>query len=128
MEAPVPETASANTAQIDYWNAVAGPLSPGGRITFVCWRQFMETPWMTLPAAAAAAHLPPMAPPDPTAPGPFAFADADRVRAILTEAGFGSIMIEAFDTRIGGSNLDGTVELAFKVGPSCPSLPERAQT
>lgn len=104
-------------------------LKPGGRMTFVCWRPFAENPWMNLPAAAAAPHLPAMTPPDPTAPGPFAFADADRVRTILAGAGFASIVIDAFDTKIGGSNLDGTVELAFKVGPLGAALrevPERA--
>jgi SAM-dependent methyltransferase len=104
-------------------------LKPGGRLAFVCWRAFAENPWMNLPAAAAAPLLPPSPSPDPTAPGPFAFADAERVRGILGQAGFGSILIEAFDARIGGGDVDQTVELAFKVGPLGAALreaPERA--
>jgi SAM-dependent methyltransferase len=104
-------------------------LKPGGRLAFVCWRPLAENPWMNLPAAAAAPLLPPAPPPNPTAPGPFAFADAERVRGILGQAGFGSISIEPFDARIGGGDIDQTVELAFKVGPLGVALreaPERA--
>ena len=34
---------------------------------------------------------------DPQAPGPFAFADPERVRAILTEAGWADIAFEPID-------------------------------
>ena len=54
------------------------------------------------PLAAARPLLPPMAPPDPLAPGPFAFADPERVRGLLAAAGFTAIAIQPFDTRIGG--------------------------
>jgi SAM-dependent methyltransferase len=104
-------------------------LKPGGRLAFVCWRPFALNPWMNIPAAAAAPHLPAMAPPDPLAPGPFAFADDARVRGILTAAGFGEIGIEPLDTRIGGWGVDQTMELAFRVGPLGAALreaPERA--
>ena len=54
-------------------------LKPTGRLTFVCWRALKQNPWMQAPLEAALPLLPPMAPSDPTAPGPFAFADAGRV-------------------------------------------------
>ena len=63
-------------------------LKPGGRLAFVCWRPLAENPWMYVPVEAARPLLPPLPPSDPMAPGPFAFADATRIRAILTEAGF----------------------------------------
>jgi SAM-dependent methyltransferase len=92
-------------------------LKPGGRLAFVCWRAFLDNPWMREPMAAAAPLLPPLPPADPTAPGPFAFADESRVRAILTEAGFTDIAIAPFDAKIGGASVEETVNLMLRVGP-----------
>jgi SAM-dependent methyltransferase len=96
---------------------IRGALKPDGRMVFVCWRPFQENLWMRTPMEAAQAFLPPAAPIDPRAPGPFAFSDASYVHSILTDAGFSEVTLEAFDTSIGGSNLDQTVELAFRIGP-----------
>ena len=92
-------------------------LKPGGRLAFVCWRTPAENPIMTLPMAAALAHLPPPAPPEPGAPGPFAFADPERVRTILGTAGFTDIAVTPHNEKIGGGDLDTVVGLALKVGP-----------
>lgn len=92
-------------------------LKPGGRLAFVCWRSPAENPIMTLPMMAAAAYLPPMEPPDPTAPGPFAFADPERVRGILQSAGFEEIGFARHDEKIGGGSLDDALTLALRVGP-----------
>jgi hypothetical protein len=72
---------------------------------------------MREPMAAAAPYLPPQPPPDPLAPGPFAFADDRRVRTILAEAGFTDIAVDPFDAPIGGSSVDETVNLTLNVGP-----------
>ena len=92
-------------------------LKPDGRLAFVCWRPFQENLWMRAPMEAAQPFLPPSPPMAPMAPGPFAFAAADRVRSILADAGFSDATLRAFNTSIGGSNLDQTVDLAFRVGP-----------
>jgi SAM-dependent methyltransferase len=104
-----------------------GALTPGGRLVFVCWRSLAENPWMTAPIAAAASHLPPAPPPDPTAPGPFAFADDARVRDILGSAGFTAIEIAPFDTRIGGNGLEDSLKLALRVGPLGARLRENPE-
>jgi SAM-dependent methyltransferase len=96
---------------------VRGMLKPGGRLGFVCWRPLRDNPWMREPLEAAAPFLPPMPPPDPTAPGPFAFADPDRVRKILTDAGYAEVSIEPFDSGIGGGQLEETLALTLQVGP-----------
>jgi len=70
---------------------IRAALKAGGRMAFVCWRPMAENPLMRAPMQAAAPLLPPMPPPDPLAPGPFAFADPERVRRILTEAGFSGV-------------------------------------
>jgi SAM-dependent methyltransferase len=99
-------------------------LRSGGRLAFVCWRPFVENDWMRVPMMAALPLLSPPAPADPTAPGPFAFADPERVMGILQGAGFTDLSITPFDTRIGGSGLDQTVALTLKVGPLGSALRE----
>jgi SAM-dependent methyltransferase len=96
---------------------IRAALKSGGRLAFVCWRPLKENPMMYAPSEAAAHLTPPSPPADPTAPGPFAFADADRLRGILTAAGYSDIAIEPFDTKVGGADLDGAVALALRVGP-----------
>jgi SAM-dependent methyltransferase len=61
-------------------------LKPYGRLTFVCWRALEDNPLDILPLRAASPHLPPQPAHDPDAPGPFAFANPDRVRGILERA------------------------------------------
>jgi SAM-dependent methyltransferase len=94
-------------------------LDPGGRLVFVCWQDRSRNPWMGIPMAAALQHVPtpPALPPD--APGPFAFADPDRVRGILTDAGFADIALDAVDHELlvgGASDLDGAAEFAADSG------------
>ncbi len=72
----------------------------GGRLVFVCWRAPFENPWSAVPEAAARPFLPPAAPASPDAPGRYSFANPDRVKSILLQAGFHAIAIEKFDTRI----------------------------
>jgi SAM-dependent methyltransferase len=92
-------------------------LAPDGRLVFVCWRPPAENPIMTLPMSAALAHVPPPAPPEPGAPGPFAFADAERVRGILAAAGFKDVTITPHNEKVGGGDLDTVVGLSMRVGP-----------
>lgn len=96
---------------------IRSALKPGGRLAFVCWRAMAENPIMTAPLTAALAHLPAPSPPDPTAPGPFAFADPDRVRGILGQAGFEGIQLAPHDEKVGGGDLRTAVGLALRVGP-----------
>jgi SAM-dependent methyltransferase len=96
-----------------------GALRPAGRLTFVCWQGRDKNPWLVAPMLAAAKHIDLPAPPAPDAPGPFAFADVDRVRGILERAGFADIETEAVNEplRFGGANVDEALELALAVGP-----------
>ncbi|MFZ5670200.1 MAG: class I SAM-dependent methyltransferase [Pseudomonadota bacterium] len=96
---------------------IRGALKPGGRLAFVCWRPLAANDWMLVPLGAALRHVPPPPPPDPLAPGPFAFADPERVRGILGGAGFRDIAIEPQDHRIGAGDLESSVQMALRVGP-----------
>jgi SAM-dependent methyltransferase len=106
---------------------IRASLKPGGRLAFVCWRVLDENPWMLAPLQAALPFLPPMAPPDPLAPGPFAFASASRVRAILSGAGFASVKIDPFDAIIGGGDVAQSLQLALTVGPLGRALREHPE-
>jgi len=106
---------------------IRASLKRGGRLVFVCWRPLAENPWMLAPLQAALPFIPPVAPPDPTAPGPFAFADAGRVRSILSDAGFALVTTEPFDARIGGSDLEQSLKLALRLGPLGAALREHPE-
>jgi len=73
-------------------------LKTGGRLRFVCWRAMMDNQWATVPLMAARDLLPAQEPPDPNAPGPFAFADSARLKAILERAGFKNVTAEKLDS------------------------------
>jgi hypothetical protein len=53
---------------------------------------------------------------DPDAPGPFAFANPERVRGILQSAGFGQIEIAAHDQQVGSGDLDTMLAVCSRVG------------
>jgi SAM-dependent methyltransferase len=101
-------------------------LRPGGRLTFVCWQKLDLNPWMHLPILAAAKHLPPAGPPpEPNAPGPFAFADANRVRDMLRDSGFTKVEHESFEMDLligGGAPLDQAVRFIAQLGPTAAAL------
>jgi SAM-dependent methyltransferase len=91
-------------------------LRPNGRLAFVCWRALEENQLDILPLRAASAHLPPQPAHDPNAPGPFAFADPDRVRGILAGAGFEEIEITARDEKVGSGDIETTLAVCSRVG------------
>jgi SAM-dependent methyltransferase len=101
-------------------------LAPGGRLAFVCWQELARNPWMGIPLRAAAPFLPPMPPADPQAPGPLAFADPERVRGILTAAGFREAAIEPLEgsMAVGGASSTPEQAAAFllEAGPLARAL------
>lgn len=104
-------------------------LRPGGRLSFVCWQALPENPWMFVPFLAAAPHLSLPPPPAPDAPGPFAFADPERVRSILADAGFVSIALEDLHTTLtigAGESLDRIVDAMLQLGPTGSALRQSA--
>jgi SAM-dependent methyltransferase len=68
-------------------------LRPGGRLVLVTWQPLPGNEWIReISAALAAGRDLPVPPPD--APGPFALSDPDRVRVLLTDAGFADVELE----------------------------------
>ena len=65
-------------------------LAPGGLFAFAVWGRPADNPWMTSvrDVAAAVVHMPS---PDPEAAEPFRYAEADKLLALLEQAGFGEL-------------------------------------
>lgn len=63
-------------------------LKPDGRMVLLVWQPFAENEWLGAfrGAVDAGREIPP---PSPDGPGAFSLGDPDRVRAVLTAAGFG---------------------------------------
>jgi SAM-dependent methyltransferase len=94
-------------------------LRAGGRCVFVCWRTPRDNPWAMTPLAAARTAMGvTQAPADPNAPGPFAFADEERLCDILSSAGFGAIDVQRFDAAIAlGATSRSAAENVVQIGP-----------
>src|SRR3989442_906099 len=77
----------------------------------------VSRPMTPLSAARTAMGITPP-PSDPDAPGPFAFADEQRLRTILSSAGFGAIDVQRFDTAIVlGATPRAAAERVIQIGP-----------
>jgi len=92
-------------------------VRPGGRLAFVCWPAPQDNLFVTIPMGAAARHISLPAPGEPDAPGPFALADLDRVRRILSRSGFGEIETDRLTEKVGGGTLDETTDMLLELGP-----------
>jgi len=69
----------------------------GAQLRCIAWRSAADNPFMTTAERAAALLLPNMPPRRPDGPGQFAFADRDRVHAILHESGWTGIDLRPLD-------------------------------
>jgi SAM-dependent methyltransferase len=103
-------------------------LTPSGRLVFVCWQPLALNEWARIPLETVRDTLdrhgaPATTPPFlvPGAPGPFAFADPDHVRAVLTAAELADVAIEPFLTNPPLANartVEDVVEFVLNVGPA----------
>jgi SAM-dependent methyltransferase len=92
----------------------------GGRLAFVCWQGLGVNDWALAPLQAAMPFLKEApAPADPTAPGPFAFQDKDRVAGILSDAGWTNVAIEPVEQAIilPGDDTESTAKFMMQLGP-----------
>jgi SAM-dependent methyltransferase len=83
-------------------------LRRGGRLAFLCWRTREENPVFTTGFAEAAAVLGYCEKPGPSAA--FSLADAGRVAALLSSAGFGGVdFTRADESMLIGSDVDDVI-------------------
>jgi SAM-dependent methyltransferase len=93
--------------------------APGARMALVCWCTLAENPWMEVPMAAVAQHLPPRPKPVPNAPGMFAFAAPEHVTEVLTAAGWTPPRFEKLDMDLdiaAGRGIEEAVVQSTKIG------------
>lgn len=101
-------------------------LRPDGRMSFTCWRGVDENPWVQVALGVAGRYVELPFGADPTAPSPFAFADAKRVASILADAGFSDIDAAAFDApAVLGRSADEAAEFMTRLQPAAVALAER---
>jgi SAM-dependent methyltransferase len=96
-----------------------------GRMAFVCWQDASRNRLFGDSARELAALFPGRPAPDPQAPGPLAFADANRVRAILDEAGWSQIDIAELVAPMqlfGTTDFDTALEASLRVGSAARML------
>jgi SAM-dependent methyltransferase len=109
-------------------------LATPARLAFCCWDTPAENPWVARQTEIIARHVT-LPPPDPTAPGPFAFADQARTRGILEQAGFRNVRFTPWRGQqlIGGpgQTAESAAEFAMKaffVGDAVLNQPESVRT
>lgn len=94
-------------------------------LMFSCFREIAQNPFFT-----EVARLLPEAPPpgDPTGPGPFAFADADRVETILRTGNWEEVAFEQVDFPMIAGAGENAVDEAFtyfcRIGPAARASAE----
>lgn len=109
-----------------------GALKPGGRLVMMCWQAAPLNGWASIPMRVVTTRFGAPEPTPPTAPGPFAFADRERVIGILREAGFAEPGAEPVSAksrigvaRPGVTALDDAVDYVTSIGPLSRYLRER---
>jgi SAM-dependent methyltransferase len=70
---------------------------PGAKLACAAWRSAAENDFMTAAERAAAPFLPELPPREEGAPGQFGFADGERVRRILAQAGWRAVEVRPVD-------------------------------
>jgi len=102
---------------------LATAMNRKGRIAFICFRGMAENEFAMVPYEATKSLFPARPPSDPYAPGSFAFADPNRVAAILGDAGFRDVEITPVDCVMRLGSLEEAAFLAtFVVGPTSRAL------
>lgn len=101
--------------------ALHAAARPGAALVFSCFRDWRENDFYHL--LAEAIDVPP---PDPVAPGPFAFADRTRVAAILAAAGWrdASAQLVDFAYRAGEGDaaVDDATAFLTRIGPAAARM------
>lgn len=91
-------------------------LKDGGQADFAVWASPQDNAWMSGARGIVAEHIElPAA--DPLAPGPFALADPERFTALLKDAGFAQVEMQAWHgpIHVGGAGSDAAKAAEFSL-------------
>src|SRR5262249_10297928 len=98
-----------------------GPVVlPRGGLCSLCCKTLEKKEWARFLFLAATQLVQPPAPPAPDAPGPFAFANPDRVRRLLETGGFKDVSCESYEAELsmgGARTVNEAVEFSLEIGP-----------
>lgn len=112
----------------DAFARIRGLTRDGARLAFACWRNMGDNQWATIPIEAVKPLLAaPPAPPNPDAPGPYAFADRGKVEAILSSAGWREIVLSPWAGGLsvaGGGALEDIAAFLMRIGPCARAIAE----
>jgi ubiquinone/menaquinone biosynthesis C-methylase UbiE len=100
-------------------------LARGGRLTFACWREAKLNPWQMVALKAACKHVPRLPELGPEDPGPFSFANPERVQGILAKAGFANIVLTPIDLELDiadGGGLAAALAISLQIGSASRAL------
>lgn len=95
-------------------------VKPDGRMVFACWQSPAKNLWAKAPLEAAMPFFKkPPTPPQPRAPGPFAFADAKYLTDILIQAGWKTVELTDWtgEIRLPGEAVEQTAAFMMEMGP-----------
>jgi SAM-dependent methyltransferase len=105
-------------------------LRDDGRLSFAVWGPPLRNLWAAIPGMTMVelGHLPP---PEPGAPGIFAMSEADRVRELVTGAGFSEPQIEEISVSYGYADPDEhwakTLKFAAPIADAFAGIDESGQ-
>lgn len=102
-----------------------GAMTPNGSMTFICWGDPDSNPWFGLPRKVAADRLGAPPPQDPNAPGPFGFADGQRVVGLMQAAGLKDPVVEVVDIGLTAGDTPKDVLEGAAVGPIASLMREK---
>ncbi|ONF97279.1 class I SAM-dependent methyltransferase [Sphingomonas jeddahensis] len=105
------------------FRGIAAALKPGAPLVFSCFRSPAENAWASDTVAAVGGQFDS---PDGYAPGPFAFADRDRIADLLATTGFTDITITAADYHYrageGADPVTDAIDFFRRIGPVARKL------
>ena len=93
-------------------------LKAGGRVALAVWGSPSANPWLAVTARVIQQHGLAEPPANETAPGAFALSDPERLRALLEEAGFVDVEIDAVDLVRSGPSFAEWWETQLDMSPS----------
>ena len=107
---------------------IRAQLAPKGRMVFACWQSPAKNAWAKAPLEAAMPFFKSMpTPPEPHAPGPFAFADSQYLTDVLMDAGWSSVELTDWtgDIRLPGDDAEEAAGFMMEVGPLSKIMKEQ---
>lgn len=100
--------------------------APGARLVFSCFRDRRDNPWASRIADLLPAGT--LAPPEPGAPGPFAFSDPAHVESILSAAAWREVSFTQVDyayvAGAGGDPVGDALSYFLTIGPAAAAAAE----